>query len=146
MHVVLSRSVISDSLQPHGLQPARLFSPWGFSKQKYWSGLPCPPLGDLLHPGIEPRSLSFQADSSQMEPSGKPKNTFARGSSWPRNQTRVSCFAGRFFTSWVTSDCSRNVYLIYSSNPRKAQSWKSVPNIEGQSEKQSWKPEDWLKV
>ena len=25
--------------------------------QKYWSGLPCPPLGDLVDPGIEPTSL-----------------------------------------------------------------------------------------
>ena len=24
---------------------------------------------------------------------------FSRGSSWPRNQTRVSCIAGRFFTN-----------------------------------------------
>ena len=23
-----------------------------FSRQEYWSGLPCPPPGDLLHPGI----------------------------------------------------------------------------------------------
>ena len=29
----------------------------GFSRQEYWSGLPCPPPGDLLDPGIEPRSL-----------------------------------------------------------------------------------------
>ena len=29
----------------------------GFSRQEYWSGLPCPPLGDLLHPGIKPASL-----------------------------------------------------------------------------------------
>ena len=28
----------------------------GFSRQEYWSGLPCPP-PDLLDPGIEPRSL-----------------------------------------------------------------------------------------
>ena len=28
----------------------------GFSKQEYWSGLPCPPPGDLPNPGIEPRS------------------------------------------------------------------------------------------
>ena len=28
---VLSRSVVSDSLLPHGLQPARLLCPWGFS-------------------------------------------------------------------------------------------------------------------
>ena len=29
----------------------------GFSRQEYWSGLPCPPPGDLLDPGIEPGSL-----------------------------------------------------------------------------------------
>ena len=27
-----------------------------FSRQEYWSGLPCPSSGDLPHPGIEPRS------------------------------------------------------------------------------------------
>ena len=27
---------------------------------------------------------------------------FSRGSSWPRNRTGVSCFAGGFFTSWAT--------------------------------------------
>ena len=26
----------------------------GFSRQEYWSELPCPPPGDLPHPGIEP--------------------------------------------------------------------------------------------
>ena len=29
----------------------------GFSRQKYWSGLPCPSPGDLPDPGIEPMSL-----------------------------------------------------------------------------------------
>ena len=24
----------------------------GFYRQEYWSGLPCPPLGDLPNPGI----------------------------------------------------------------------------------------------
>ena len=28
----------------------------GFSRQEYWSGLPCPPPGDLPDPGIEPAS------------------------------------------------------------------------------------------
>ena len=28
----------------------------GSSRQEYWSGLPCPPPGDLLNPGIEPAS------------------------------------------------------------------------------------------
>ena len=39
---VLSRSVMSDSWQPRGLQPSRLFCPWGFSRQEYWNGLSCP--------------------------------------------------------------------------------------------------------
>ena len=26
----------------------------GFSRQEYWSGLPCPPPGDLPSPGIKP--------------------------------------------------------------------------------------------
>ena len=29
----------------------------GFSRQEYWSGLPCPLPGDLLNPGIKPTSL-----------------------------------------------------------------------------------------
>ena len=28
----------------------------GFSRQEYWSGLPCPPPGDHPDPGIEPVS------------------------------------------------------------------------------------------
>ena len=36
----------------------------GFSRQKYWSGLPFPSPGDLLDPGIKPGSLALQADST----------------------------------------------------------------------------------
>ena len=36
----------------------------GFSRQEYWSGLPCPPPGDLPDPGIEPASLSSAALAS----------------------------------------------------------------------------------
>ena len=32
-----------------------------FSRQEYWSGLPCPPPGDLPDPGIEPASLMSPA-------------------------------------------------------------------------------------
>ena len=35
----------------------------GFSRQEYWSVLPCPPPGDLSDPGIEPMSPALQADS-----------------------------------------------------------------------------------
>ena len=33
----------------------------GFSRQAYWSGLPCPPPGDLPDPEIEPAFLMFPA-------------------------------------------------------------------------------------
>ena len=60
---VLSPSVVSNSLQPHGLQPARLQNPlsMGFSRQEYWSGLPCPCPGDLPKPAIELASLTSPA-------------------------------------------------------------------------------------
>ena len=32
---------------------------------------------------------------------------FSRGSSWPRNRTRVSCFAGRFFTNWAIKEACK---------------------------------------
>ena len=65
----------------------------GFSRQEYWSGLPCPLPGDLPNPGIKPRSPILQANSLPPEPPGKPKNTavgspsLLRRSSQPRNQT-----------------------------------------------------------
>ena len=33
----------------------------GFSRQESWSGLPCPPPGDLPDPGIKPASLMSPA-------------------------------------------------------------------------------------
>ena len=44
----------------------------GFSRQDYWSGLPCPPPGDLPDLGIESASPGLQADSLLSEPPGKP--------------------------------------------------------------------------
>ena len=51
-----------------------LLSP-GFSKQKYWSGLPCPPPGDLPDPGIEPESTvspALRVDSLPLGHQGSP--------------------------------------------------------------------------
>ena len=39
-----------------------------FSRQKYWSGLPCLSPGNLPDPGIKPRSPALQADSLLSEP------------------------------------------------------------------------------
>ena len=59
--------VLVQCLRPHGLQPARLLCPQGFSRQKYWSGLPCLSPGDLPNPGVEPRPPALQADSLSFE-------------------------------------------------------------------------------
>ena len=63
------------------LSRVRLFAtPWtvahqappsmGFSRQESWSGLPCPPPGDLPDPGIEPGPPTLQADALTSEPPG----------------------------------------------------------------------------
>ena len=43
----------------------------GFSRQEYYSGLPCPPPGDLPNPGIKPASLK-SLGSLPLAPPGKP--------------------------------------------------------------------------
>ena len=103
---------MSNSLQPHGLQPLPGSYVHGaeFFRQEFWSGLPNPPPGDLSNPGIELRSPALQEDSSSSEPQGKPKNTgvgslsFSRGSSQPRYGTRVSHAAGRSSASWASRE------------------------------------------
>ena len=95
-----SRSVMSDSVWPHGQ----------YSPRKS--------LGQ--NTGVDSLSLLLTRDQTQVsciaggslpaEPREKPKNTgvgaypFSSGSSWPRNHTGVSCIAGRFFTNWATSE------------------------------------------
>ena len=48
------------------------------------------PQGSSVHGISQARILEWVAISS------------SRGSSWPRDQARVSCIAGKFFTNWAT--------------------------------------------
>ena len=41
---------------PYRPKPAKFLCPWGFSRQEYWSGLPCAAPGDLSDAGIKPVS------------------------------------------------------------------------------------------
>ena len=70
--MLVNHSVVSDSLQLHGLYLTRLLLSMEFSRQEYWSWLAFPSLGNLLDPGIEPRSPLLQADYLLSEPPGKP--------------------------------------------------------------------------
>ena len=66
----VSRSVMSDSFQPHGLQPTRLLCPRDFPGEN--TGVDChfllQGIWPFPHPGIEARSPALQADSLQSEP------------------------------------------------------------------------------
>ena len=44
-----------------------------FSRQKYWSGLPCPPPGDLPDPGFKLMSPALVSGFFTTEPAGKPQ-------------------------------------------------------------------------
>ena len=52
----------------------------------------CSPPGSSVHGILQARVLESVAIS------------FSRGSSWPRDQTQVSCVAGRFFTIWAARE------------------------------------------
>ena len=53
---VLSHSVVSNSLRPHGLYPARLLCPWNFPGKNAGLGYHFPFPGNLPDPGIESES------------------------------------------------------------------------------------------
>ena len=55
IHLFVTLSPAPPTLHPE-VQPARLLSVHGFSRQEYWSGLPFPTPGDLPQPGILPVS------------------------------------------------------------------------------------------
>ena len=55
----------------------------GFSRQEYWSGLPCPPPGDLPDPGIEPVSLKSAVLAGRF---------FTTSTTWEANMSCVRLF------------------------------------------------------
>ena len=87
MSCVLSSSVVSNSLQPHGLYVAcQAPLSMGFSRQEYWSGSSPVDLPDL---GIEPGSPALQEDSLPAKLPGKPHTIL---SSWNYTFHKLKCF------------------------------------------------------
>ena len=72
-----------------------------FSWQAYWSGLPFPPPGDLLHPGIKPASLVSPALASGFfttstawearETGGEPSHWGVQGGDTGQGEEVLSC-------------------------------------------------------
>ena len=92
MHVYLVTSVVSDSLRPHGLQHPQVLLSMGFSRQDYWSGLPCPP--PVGGGSSQPRAQTHIFCSS--------------------------CIAGRFFTTEPPGKPTQGIYIyIYIERERE---------------------------
>ena len=98
-----SHSVESDSLWPHGL-----YSPRNSPGQNNGVGTLSLLHGIFPGQGLNPGFPHCKRILYQLSHKGSPRilewvaYAFSSGSSQPRNQTRVSCIAGRFFTRWAT--------------------------------------------
>ena len=75
----------------------------GFSRQEYWSGLPCPPPGDLPNPGANPclwHLLHWQMGSWLLAPPGKPTVWIGEG-----NAVCFKRFYGLFHIFFGSRSC-----------------------------------------
>ena len=73
--LLLSHSVLSNSCATLWTVPCQAPLSMEFSRQGHWNGFPCPPLGDIPNPGVEPGSLVSsvsQADSLPLSHWGAP--------------------------------------------------------------------------
>ena len=70
----------------------------GFCRQEYWSGLPCPPPGDLSHPGIKPVSLTSPAlEGGFFTPSPFNRRLTENILGWPKSLFNVRGNANELF-------------------------------------------------
>ena len=99
---VCSCSVVSNSAVPWTIACQTLLS-MKFSRREYWSGLPCPPPGDLPNPGIEHRSPTLQADSLPTEPPRKPATFWIVDKDGGLEVTCLSLFPHLQWTPFQTS-------------------------------------------
>ena len=97
------------------LSHVRLFvTPWNiqsmkFSRPEYGVGSSCLLQGIVPIHRLNPCLPHYTQILYQLRHQGSPRilgwvdYLFSSGSSWPRNQTRVSCIARGLFTSWATT-------------------------------------------
>ena len=70
--LLFSRSVVSDSFATPWTVAHQVPPSMGFPRQGYWSGVPCPPPGELPNPGEELRSPALVGRFFTTEPLEKP--------------------------------------------------------------------------
>ena len=103
---------MSDSLWPHGL-----YSPWNSPGQNTGVGSCSLFQGIFPTEGLNPGLLHCGWIFYQLSHKGSPRKlewvtyAFSSRSSWPRNQTRVFCIAGGFFTNWTIREALISGFL-----------------------------------
>ena len=102
-------SVVSHSLRPHGL-----YSSCNSPGQNTGVGSLSLLQGILPTQGSNPGPLHCRRILFQLSHKGSPRilgwvaYPFSSRSSWPRNQTGISCIAGRFFTDWAIREAPKS--------------------------------------
>ena len=76
--VLFSRSVLSDSLRPHGLQPTSLLHRWDFSGKNTGAGCRFLLQGIFLTQGLNLCLLHWQADSLPLSNPGSPRENVSK--------------------------------------------------------------------
>ena len=105
--------------------------PMEFSRQEYWSGLACPPPGDLSGPIIEPMSLTFPPLAGSffsLVPSGKPSSSSLLATKFYRFELLLS------FVKWS--------YPVYRAV--RVFKWCKVPTPEASHKRCSIKGSSFL--
>ena len=75
---------------------------------------PWNPPGSSVHGILQVRTLEWVAIP------------FSRGSSWPRDQIRISCFAHRFFANWATREAPSVTFHLPKSFPPLKTIWNVI--------------------
>ena len=134
--------VASCSLWPHGL-----YSPWNSPGQDTVPSFQNISLSRLqgIFPtqGLNPGLPHCRQILYQLSHKGNPRilgwvaYPFSSGSSWPRNQSGVSCIAGGFFTNWATREA---LYIVINIKKEKT---VMLGKIEGKR-RRGWQRMRWL--
>ena len=87
----------------------------GFSRQEDWSGLPCPPPGDLPDPGIEFASLTspeLAGGFFTTEPAGKPHSRVSCPKSLRMGAVLQMAVALTYkaFTAYLAQNCTLSMH------------------------------------
>ena len=115
----------------------------GFSRQKYWSGLPFPSPGDLPNPGLEPGSPTLYTDALPSEPPGKSPYSqrygFSSSHVWMWEMDHKEDLASKNWCFWTvvlekTLESPLDCKEIKPANPKGNQPWIFIGRSEAEAE------------